>query len=152
MINPISLWGWRNIFRKAGRNGLLAFIPVIRYYQLFSISGIPVLFPVCTGIQIIAIIISFLVKREEDYLIFLGVYLIIVVFLRIITANELCSRFNSSKGLTVGLIILPGIFAYVLGNNSDKYFPSNNQKTKRVLRKSMVPYPHFFMITFVVSI
>jgi hypothetical protein len=85
------------IFRKAGRPGWAAIIPIYNVYTLLKVVGRP-------GWWLILYIIP-----------------IVDIVIQVIVCLNLAKSFGKGAGFAVGLIFLPFIFYPVLGFGGDKY-------------------------------
>jgi uncharacterized membrane protein YhaH (DUF805 family) len=85
------------IFKKAGQTPWTAFIPIVNIYVLCKTVGRPGWWVILFLIPIVGFIVS------------------IIVF------YDLAKSFGHGGGFTVGLVLLPWIFMFILALNKDTY-------------------------------
>ena len=96
-VAVLMIAGMWLIFRKAGRPGWAAIIPLYNMYTLLKVVGRPGWWLILYFIPLVNVVIE------------------IVVFL------NLAQSFGKGGGFAVGLIFLPFIFVPVLGFGSSRY-------------------------------
>jgi hypothetical protein len=91
------LIGWWRLFRKAGRPGILAAIPVLNLVTLIDIAGRP------------------------KWWLFLYLLPLVNVAVAIIVGAELAERFGKGRYYGLGIAFLPPVFIPLLGYGSAHY-------------------------------
>ena len=98
VVKIIGLW---NVFKKAGRGGWEAIIPVYSDWVLYEITGYP-------GWLSLLVLIPFFGS------------MVAIVF-HILAKIRLARAFKKSDGFAVGLILLEVVFYPMLGFDKSKY-------------------------------
>ena len=101
VLSIVALAGMWKIFSKAGKPGWAAIIPFYNLYVLLEITGKPIWWIVLFLIPVVNFIAP-----------------VVVMFLIYMTLAE---RFGRGGGTAVGLLLLPFIFAPILGFGSATY-------------------------------
>jgi hypothetical protein len=89
--------GWWKIFEKAGEAGWKAIIPIYSFLVLLKIVGRDWWWILLTLIPFVAIVVW------------------------IVVSLDLAKSFGRGTGFAIGLILLPFVFALILGFGSDTY-------------------------------
>jgi hypothetical protein len=89
--------GWWMIFTKAGEEGWKAIIPIYNFIVLMKIIG------------------------REWWWVVLALIPIVGLVIWIIVSLDLAKSFDRGTGFAIGLILLPFVFAPILGFGSDAY-------------------------------
>ncbi|HLF00043.1 MAG TPA: DUF5684 domain-containing protein [Gaiellaceae bacterium] len=96
-IAVLVIAGWWKVFTKAGEEGWKAIIPIYNFIVLLKIVG------------------------REWWWVLLALIPIVGLVIWIIVSLDLAKSFGRGGGFAVGLILLPFIFAPILGFGSDTY-------------------------------
>lgn len=100
LLPVIAMW---IIFKKAGKPGILAIIPLFNLYTFIKIAG-------KSGWWILLLLIPF----------------VNIIFL-ILILNGISTNFGKSSAFTVGLVFLPFIFLMILAFGDAKYIKPKNE-------------------------
>lgn len=109
----INGFAWMGVFKKAGYDGWKAFIPLYSTWIIVKITG-----------------------RPESHFWFtfipyFNIYMLIVIY------NDVAKSFGKDTGFTVGLVLLPPIFAAILSYGDAKYLgPSYVSPEQRAYQNS----------------
>lgn len=95
--------GWWKIFEKAGEDGWKAIVPIWSFIVLLRIVG------------------------REWWWVLLALIPLVGFVIWIIVAFELARSFGRGAGFAIGLVLLPFVFALILGFGSDTYRGSRTE-------------------------
>lgn len=111
VFSIIVMW---KIFKKAGKNGWEAIVPVYNIFILFEITW-------GNGILVLSLLASIIPV--------IGTIILLVIL--VLTYNKLAKSFGKSTGFTVGLIFLSPIFMAILAFDKSEYLgvPDKNKNT-----------------------
>lgn len=94
VLGALPLMG---VFNKAGQPGIAAFVPIWNSLVLLKVVGRPWWWLLLFLVPIVNLVIA------------------------IIVWNDLSKSFNHGVGFTIGLVLLPWVFLFVLWLGSDQY-------------------------------
>jgi hypothetical protein len=103
---PTIIGMWK-IFEKAGQPGWACIIPIYNYMIMARIAG------------------------KDDIWGLLVLIPIVGIYFAIVLVIEMCARFDKEVGYAIGMILLPFIFAPMLGFSDAEYRPLGGARRRR---------------------
>jgi hypothetical protein len=114
-ISVLLIISWWRIFKKAGRPGWAAIIPIYNLVVIFRIIGL--------SPWLICLLLLVLVPHISIIIITIAIFYVVICI-------KLAKAFGKGVGFILGLILLPIIFISILGLGQSKFVGATPAPTK----------------------